>query len=137
MEYFVADNMHKKEGQDLSQSLSLLKGAGYSEAIVAALKSHATDGLSGNTIDLANRRKEYGTNKRHQRKIRTVGSMICDVFEDFILRVLCVAAVVSTTLGVIKDGWAHGFQEGCGIVIAIIIIVAVTVVNDYIKEKQF
>jgi len=41
-EYFVADNMHKKEGQDLSQSLSLLKGAGYSEAIVAALKSHAT-----------------------------------------------------------------------------------------------
>ena len=61
--------------------------------------------------------------------------MICEVFEDFILRVLCVAVVVSTTLGIIKDGWAHGFQEGAGIAIAIIIIVIVTVGNDYAKEK--
>jgi len=35
--------------------------------------------------------------------------MICEVFEDFILRVLCVAAVVSTTLGIIQNGVAHGF----------------------------
>jgi len=63
--------------------------------------------------------------------------MICEVFEDFILRVLCVAAVVSTTLGIIQNGWAHGFQEGAGIVIAILIIVLVSVVNDYAKEKQF
>ena len=79
----------------------------------------------------------YGENKRHQRKMRTVCNMIGEVFEDFILRVLCVAAVVSTTLGIIKDGWAHGFQEGAGIVIAIVIIVLVTVGNDYFKEKQF
>ena len=79
----------------------------------------------------------FGENKRHQRKIRTVCSMIGEVFEDFILRVLCVAAVVSTTLGIIKDGWAHGFQEGAGICIAIVIIVLVTVINDYAKEKQF
>ena len=51
--------------------------------------------------------------------------MICEVFEDFILKILCVAAVVGTTLGIIKDGWAHGFQEGLGILIAIIIIVLV------------
>lgn len=54
--------------------------------------------------------------------------MICEVFDDFILRVLCVAAVVGTTLGIIKDGWAHGCQEGVGIVIAILIIVIVSVV---------
>lgn len=63
--------------------------------------------------------------------------MICEVFEDFILRVLVVACIVGTTLGIIKDGWAHGFQEGVGIVIAIIIIVLVSVINDYSKEKQF
>lgn len=63
--------------------------------------------------------------------------MLCEVFEDFILKVLCVAAVVSTSLGIIKDGPAHGFQEGMGIVIAIIIIVIVSVGNDYAKEKKF
>lgn len=63
--------------------------------------------------------------------------MTKEVFADFILRVLCVACLVSTTLGIIKDGWAHGFQEGAGIFIAIIIIWWVSVGNDYVKEKQF
>jgi len=63
--------------------------------------------------------------------------MICEVFEDFILRILIVAAIVGTTLGIIKDGFSHGVQDGAGILIAIIIIVLVTVMNDYKKEKQF
>lgn len=63
--------------------------------------------------------------------------MICEVFEDFILKVLIVAAIISTTLGILKDGVAHGFQEGAGILFAIFIIVLVTVGNDYSKEKKF
>ena len=63
--------------------------------------------------------------------------MIGDVLQDVTLIVLSVAVFVLTILGVIKDGWAHGFQEGCGIVTAIIITFGVAVVNDYIKEKQF
>ena len=63
--------------------------------------------------------------------------MICEVFEDFILKVLIVAAIVSTTLGVIQHGLAEGFQEGAGIMFAIVIIVVVTVGNDYAKEKKF
>jgi len=63
--------------------------------------------------------------------------MICEVFEDFILKVLIVAAIVSTTLGIMQHGWAAGFQEGAGIMFAIVIIVLVTVVNDYTKEKKF
>ena len=63
--------------------------------------------------------------------------MLKEVFEDFILKVLIVAAIVSIVLGVAQNGWAHGFQEGAGIVIAIVIIIVVTVVNDHAKEKQF
>ena len=53
------------------------------------------------------------------------------------LIVLSVAVFVLIILGVIKDGWAHFNQEGCGIVTAVIITIGVAVVNDYIKEKQF
>ena len=63
--------------------------------------------------------------------------MICDVLDDFILKVLIVAALVSTILGMIKDGPKHGYQEGLGIVFAILIILIVSVGNDYVKEKQF
>lgn len=62
--------------------------------------------------------------------------MICEVFDDFILKVLIVAAIVNTVIGMIDDP-AHGWVEGCGILFAICVIVFVTVGNDMVKEKQF
>lgn len=53
------------------------------------------------------------------------------------LRVLCVAAVVSLILGVATEGWAHGWMEGTSILVAVVIIVTVTSGNNYIKEQQF
>jgi hypothetical protein len=35
--------------------------------------------------------------------------MLKEVFEDFILKVLIVAAFISIALGVAQNGWAHGF----------------------------
>lgn len=118
-------------------SLAHLQRLGFADSLLHKLKTNASAGIDGSPNDISGRVQAFGANKRHVRKTRTVCDMICEVFEDFILRVLCVAAVVGTTLGIIKDGWAHGFQEGVGIVIAILIIVLVSVINDYSKEKQF
>jgi Ca2+ transporting ATPase len=53
------------------------------------------------------------------------------------LRVLCVAAVVSLVLGIATEGLEHGWMEGTSILLAIVIIVTVTSGNNYIKEQQF
>jgi Ca2+ transporting ATPase len=53
------------------------------------------------------------------------------------LRVLCVAAVVSLVLGIATEGLEHGWMEGTSILVAIVIIVTVTSGNNYIKEQQF
>jgi Ca2+ transporting ATPase len=53
------------------------------------------------------------------------------------LRVLCVAAVVSLVLGIATEGLEHGWMEGTSILLAILIIVTVTSGNNYIKEQQF
>jgi len=63
--------------------------------------------------------------------------MIKGVFDDFILKLLCAAAVVATIIGMINEGPKYGWIEGCSILIAIIIITVVTVSQDYSKEKQF
>lgn len=63
--------------------------------------------------------------------------MITNVFEDFILKVLCVAAVVATVVGIYNDGFAIGWVDGVSILVAIIIIVIVTVGNDLAKEAKF
>lgn len=53
------------------------------------------------------------------------------------LKIITVAAIVSMIIGMIKDGPATGWIEGSTIVIAVVIIVAVTAGNNYMKEKQF
>jgi len=63
--------------------------------------------------------------------------MVKECFEDTILRILCVAAVVSLAIGIYQDGWLLGSADGGSIILAIIIIVSVTVGNNLVKEKQF
>ena len=63
--------------------------------------------------------------------------LIVNVFEDFILKVLCVAAVVATVVGIYNDGFAKGWIDGVSILVAIVIIVVVTVANDLAKEAKF
>lgn len=62
--------------------------------------------------------------------------MIMECFEDTILQILIAAAIVSTIVGVIKDGYM-GLIEGGSILAAIVIIVGITTGNNYKKEKQF
>ena len=63
--------------------------------------------------------------------------MIKECFDDLIMQILCVAAVVSMAVGIYKDGWEHGWIDGTSIIVAVLIIVTVTVSNNYVKEKQF
>ena len=78
----------------------------------------------------------YGTNKKSPKKIRTLCELICECFDDFILRVLIVAAIFQLAAG-LYESLSHGWMEGASIIMAIIIIVAVTSSQNYAKEKQF
>jgi Ca2+ transporting ATPase len=68
--------------------------------------------------------------------MKTILEMIGEAFEDTILQILIAAAIISTIVGVIKDGMI-GLVEGGSILLAVVIIVAITTGNNYKKEKQF
>jgi len=63
--------------------------------------------------------------------------MVCAVFDDFILKVLIAAAIVSMAIGMYTEGPKTGWIEGTSIIIAILIITVVTVTNDYSRQAQF
>ena len=63
--------------------------------------------------------------------------LVLENFEDDMLKILCVSAVVSLVLGIATEGLKEGWLEGASILIAVIIIVTVTSTNNYLKEKQF
>lgn len=71
------------------------------------------------------------------REVQSVCDLIKNVFEDFILKVLCVAAVVATVVGIYNDGFSIGWIDGVSILVAIVIIIIVTVGNDLAKEAKF
>jgi magnesium-transporting ATPase (P-type) len=60
--------------------------------------------------------------------------MIKECFDDTILKILIVATIVSLITGGIQDG-ALGLVDGFSILIAIVVIVAVTVGNNLVKER--
>lgn len=53
------------------------------------------------------------------------------------LRILCVASVVSLVLGIATQGLEHGWMQGTSILMAVVIIVTVTSGNNWVKEQQF
>ena len=56
-----------------------------------------------------------------------------DCFEDLMLRILVVASVVSTVIGILQDGVEKGWMEGATIMLAIILITSVQSGNNYVK----
>jgi hypothetical protein len=62
-----------------------------------------------------------------------------DALEDFMLRVLLVAGVVSIVLEMISksDHRSTAWIEGFAIILAVFIVVMVTAVNDRKKEIEF
>jgi len=49
------------------------------------------------------------------------------------LRILCIAAFVSLTLGIATHGIAEGWLEGFSILLAVLIITVVASGNNYMK----
>lgn len=86
---------------------------------------------------MARRREEHGENTHHVRETKSICDILEELFEDFILKVLCVAAVVAMVVGIYNDGLALGWIDGTSIMVAIVIIVVVSVGNDLAKEAKF
>ena len=68
--------------------------------------------------------------------MKSLFDLVAEQFEDTIIQILLVAATFSLAIGIWKDGLAAGWVDGT-IYLAVVIIVAVTAGNDYMKQKQF
>ena len=86
------------------------------------------------------RKRVFKDNRLPARKTYSLGSLLWNAYNDKILWLLTVAAVVSLALGLYEtfdSGSQVDWVEGLAICIAIIIIVLVTALNDWQKERQF
>jgi len=89
--------------------------------------------------DIEDRRLQYGTGEMAERKPQGFFALLWNSLEDFTLRVLLVASMISIVANTIveKDHRSTAWIEGFAIFVAVVVCSCVTAVNDLQKEKQF
>jgi Ca2+-transporting ATPase len=93
----------------------------------------------------SDRKRIFGDNTLPERKAKTIWHLAWIAYNDKVLILLTVAAVVSLALGIFQtvspnpeEKGAHvEWVEGVTIVAAILIVVVVGALNDFQKERQF
>jgi Ca2+-transporting ATPase len=104
-------------------------------------KTNATHSQSEDAF--ADRKRVFGTNKLPEKKTKSFWELAWIAYNDKVLILLTIAAVISLALGIYQsitatDGEARiQWVEGVAIIVAILIVVIVGAANDYQKERQF
>lgn len=101
------------------------------------------DNRSGKDERFSDRIRIFGANQLPARKAKSIWELAWIAYNDKVLILLTIAAVISLALGIYQsvtatDGEARiEWVEGVAIVVAILIVVVVGAANDWQKERQF
>ncbi|KAE9553498.1 hypothetical protein FO519_003290 [Halicephalobus sp. NKZ332] len=120
------------------------------EGLCAKLRTDPQHGIPNTPEELERRRTVFGANEIPPHPPKSFLTLVWEALQDVTLVILLVSAVVSLALsfyrpsddgvgGVGVDESEHdaGWIEGVAILISVIVVVLVTALNDYTKEKQF
>lgn len=122
---------------DEGHSLQRFKAIGR-QGFFKGLKVNEKTGVnSSDSSDIEYRRKEFGTNAPIKRSVNTFWDFVENSLEDEMLKILIVASVVSTIIGIWQDGFVTGWIEGFSIFLAVVIVVSITSYQNYTKDLQF
>jgi Ca2+-transporting ATPase len=92
------------------------------------------------SVPFSDRTRVFGRNVLPDAKRKGFGRLLWDAYNDKIIILLTIAAVVSLALGIYEavSGQSQvDWIEGVAVCVAILIVVAATAGNDWQKEKQF
>lgn len=126
------------------KSIEAVRNLGDIKRLETGLKTDLKSGLKINE-DHSERVQKYGDNVLPDRPSKSFLQLVWTAFNDKVLIILSIAAVVSLAVGLYQTlGIEHApnqpkieWVEGVAIIAAISIVVLVGSVNDYQKEKAF
>ena len=110
-------------------------------ALAQALSTNLEDGISTrDSVSEEARRRMYGGNEVKQPDPPTFLDLVLEALNDFTVLTLIAAGVVSFSLELwlaIKDGRDASLTESVSILLAVAVVVLVSAVQNWQKEKQF
>jgi P-type Ca2+ transporter type 2B len=130
----------KCQERTFAEDVDMIDEIGGDRFLETALCTSFKMGIPGDENDLRERESVFATNRKPLIKPKSFLELLCGALEDFTLRILLVASILSIAIEVgtakeeeRKTKWVDGFA----IFVAVLICATVASVNDYQKERQF
>lgn len=123
--------------RNFSEDIDFIEENGGVASILERLKVTKNNGLSS-VEDHSERIAIFGDNKPQDDKNLTYCEICWEALTDLTLRILIVSGIISLILGAtISDNKSYDWIEGLAIIIAVAVVVNVTGINDFQKQKKF
>uniref|UniRef100_A0AC35FFN9 Cation-transporting P-type ATPase N-terminal domain-containing protein n=1 Tax=Panagrolaimus sp. PS1159 TaxID=55785 RepID=A0AC35FFN9_9BILA len=118
------------------------------ENLCKKLNTDSENGIPYTAVDLKERKDKYGTNEIPLPPMKSFLFLVSEAMQDLTLIILIVSAIISLTLSFllpkedenVNDHNKHEVKswiEGAAILIFVAVVVLVTALIDYTKERQF
>lgn len=104
--------------------------------MIQRLQSDPSSGITGDKRDLARRQHFFGLNQKPAMVLPSFGASLKEALEERIIMILGICAIFSIFFGLIyspRTGW----WPGASIFVAVLILVLITAIADYDKDKRF
>lgn len=118
-------------------NVSILQQYGGLKGLSDLLETNLDNGIQGDAADLTKRRNAFGSNTYPRKKGRSFLMFLWEAWQDLTVIILIVAAVASLALGIKTEGIKQGWYDGESIAFAVILIIVVRAIINYIQSLQF
>ena len=124
---------YKERGPDCLD-LKEIESMGGVDALLGKLKTDPKKGIE--SIDF--REQDFGSNRVFVEPVPPFCAYVWEAFEDLMIRILVVAAIVQIVLGAtLSDDPGKDWVDGLSIIIAIVVVVLVGSITNWQKENKF
>jgi Ca2+-transporting ATPase len=105
--------------------------------LVSVLETAVKDGINGSQADLIRRKNAFGANKFQKPPAKSFLSFVIEALKDTTIIILLACALLALAFGIKQDGWRDGWYDGGSIIVAIVLVVAVSAVSNFKQLRQF
>jgi len=138
---------YQHRGPNKWTEINQLGELGGHEKLCESLNVNPNKGLTGE--DDRHRRSIFGSNERAPAKTRSFWKIVWDAAGDTLIRILFFCGLISIainmateenkSLGILNNNLEKkiAWIDGMGIMVSVIIVVFVSAINDWQKERQF
>lgn len=117
------------------KNLESLNQLGGVIQVATILETDVKDGTR--EADAAFRRDVFGANRFNKPPSKSFLSFVLEACKDPTIIILLVCAIMSLVFGIKQHGLKNGWYDGGSIIVAVVLVIAVSAISNFKQSKQF